>query len=175
MTNHRGLTYESRQATALAKRIEGVVGARCYFTSESILISVQLALASQDAKERESSDDGGASRMTATARADIGAWFDPAPVWICCAGHPKQSPKLRSNFQMAKKADRISTPDACHFSLSAVTQTAGADGITRAFQPLQLSSHRRRRLQTLVRRPPRRAPQSTILRIDPEIVPPPQS
>jgi hypothetical protein len=38
-----------------------------------VLTSVQLALARQDAKERELSDDGGAGRMTVTARADIGA------------------------------------------------------------------------------------------------------
>jgi hypothetical protein len=40
---------------------------------------VQLALARQDAKEREESDDGCAGRMTATARADIGARFQARP------------------------------------------------------------------------------------------------
>ena len=45
--------------------------------TESVLVSVQLALARQDVKERESSDDGEAGRMTATARADIGASLKP--------------------------------------------------------------------------------------------------
>ena len=36
-------------------------------------------LARQDAKEHESSEDGKAGRMTATARADIGARFQARP------------------------------------------------------------------------------------------------
>jgi len=44
-----------------------------------VLESVQLAWARQDVKERESSDDGEAGRMTATARADIGARFEARP------------------------------------------------------------------------------------------------
>ena len=43
---------------------------------------MQLAWARQDAKERESSDDGGAGRMTATARADIGARFEARPISV---------------------------------------------------------------------------------------------
>ena len=46
---------------------------------KTVLISVQPALARQDVKERESSDDGEAGRMTATARADIGARFEARP------------------------------------------------------------------------------------------------
>jgi hypothetical protein len=48
-------------------------------TTGFIRESVQLALARQDAKERESSDDGEAGGMTATARADIGARFQARP------------------------------------------------------------------------------------------------
>jgi hypothetical protein len=44
---------------------------------QSVPKSVQLALARQDVNERESSDDGEAGRMTATARADIGAGLKP--------------------------------------------------------------------------------------------------
>jgi hypothetical protein len=40
---------------------------------------VQLAWARQDVKEREPSDNGVAGRMTATARADIGARFEARP------------------------------------------------------------------------------------------------
>ena len=47
--------------------------------SDQYPTSVQLALARQDVKERESSDDGAAGRMTATARADIGARFEARP------------------------------------------------------------------------------------------------
>jgi hypothetical protein len=37
----------------------------------------------QDVKERESSDDGGAGRMTVTARADVGARFEARPkAWV---------------------------------------------------------------------------------------------
>jgi hypothetical protein len=51
-----------------------------HIPSRSILESVQLAaLARQDVKERESSDDGEAGGMTATARADIGARFQARP------------------------------------------------------------------------------------------------
>ena len=45
-----------------------------------VLISVQLAWARQDVKERESSDEGVAGRMTATARADIET-HGSAPTW----------------------------------------------------------------------------------------------
>ena len=46
------------------------------------LISVQLAFARQDVKERESSDDGVAGWMTATARADIGARFEARSISV---------------------------------------------------------------------------------------------
>jgi|HubBroStandDraft_5_1064220.scaffolds.fasta_scaffold1259338_2 hypothetical protein len=47
-----------------------------------VLISVQLALARQDVKERESSDYGVAGWMTATARADIGARFEARSISV---------------------------------------------------------------------------------------------
>ncbi len=43
---------------------------------------MQLALARQDVKERESSDDGVAGWMTATARADIGARFEARSISV---------------------------------------------------------------------------------------------
>jgi hypothetical protein len=48
-----------------------------FIKDESVSTSVQLALSRQDVKERESSDDGVAGRMTTTARADIGARLKP--------------------------------------------------------------------------------------------------
>jgi len=48
----------------------------------SILLSVQLALARPDVKERGSSDDGVAGWMTATARADIGARFEARAISV---------------------------------------------------------------------------------------------
>ena len=56
--------------------LEKCIIANSLIDGKLVLTSVQLALARQDAKERESSDDGGAGRMTATARADIGARFE---------------------------------------------------------------------------------------------------
>jgi hypothetical protein len=46
------------------------------------LVSVQLAFARQGVKERESSDDGVAGWMTATARADIGARFEARSISV---------------------------------------------------------------------------------------------
>jgi len=74
-----GTRYERCASSAGMKSLRHLVQLRPGFADRPSKACNWPPLARQDVKERESSDDGGAGRMTATARADIGARFEARP------------------------------------------------------------------------------------------------